>query len=525
MIMSHYHAMQCAEPLLLPPPIPLRTLLEGKVVESERIEFKRGWNPLSVLHTLCAFANDFHNLGGGYIVIGIAEQGGVPQLPPVGLNPHEIDAIQKEILYLGYESIRPFHHPAVTHCEINGASVLLLRVHGGQTRPYKARLSLAKDGRDWGYFIRKGSCTVRARDHDEAELLSLTATVPFDDRMNQRARVTDLSRELIREYLLEVESELASHVDSLDPEELGRQMNIVDGPTEEPLPINVGLLFFNAEPWRFFPVAQIDVVWFPQGTGGDNFTEKIFRGPIHHMAREALDYIRRNYLNETVIKHRDRAEATRVENFPYDAVEESVINAIYHRSYEEREPVEVRIGVDEMIILSYPGPDRSVQLDQLRAGRANPRRYRNRRIGEFLKELELTEGRCTGITKIINAMTKNGSPPPEFEFDSHHSYFMVRLPVHLLARPPAVEPSTDQVADQVTAQVAALIRVIEGEMKSKEIRTAMGLSHSRHFREAYLWPALSAGLLEMTVADKPNSRFQKYRLTQKGRLWRIRKPR
>lgn len=27
------------------------------------------------------------------------------------------------------------------------------------------------------------------------------------------------------------------------------------------------------------------------------------------------------------------------------------------------------------------------------------RRYRNRRIGEFLKELELTEGRSTGIPK------------------------------------------------------------------------------------------------------------------------------
>src|SRR3982074_2022042 len=200
--------MLAAEPTLLPSPINLRRLLGGQVVESERIEFKRGWNPLSVLHTLCAFANDFHNLGGGYIVIGIAEQDGVPQLPPVGLNPYEIDAIQKEILYLGYESIRPYFHPAVTHCQIDGASILLLRVHGGQTRPYKARLSLSKDGRDWGYFIRKGSCTVRARDNDEAELLSLTATVPFDDRMNQRAQVADLSRELIRDYLLEVQSEL-----------------------------------------------------------------------------------------------------------------------------------------------------------------------------------------------------------------------------------------------------------------------------------------------------------------------------
>jgi predicted HTH transcriptional regulator len=112
---------------------------------------------------------------------------------------------------------------------------------------------------------------------------------------------------------------------------------------------------------------------------------------------------------------RDRAEAAHVENFPYVAIEETVINAIYHRSYQEREPVEVRIGVDEMIILSYPGPDRSVRLDELRAGRANPRRYRNRRIGEFLKELDLTEGRCTGIPKIIKAMRENGSPPPVFE--------------------------------------------------------------------------------------------------------------
>jgi ATP-dependent DNA helicase RecG len=239
-------------------------LLGGQVVESERIEFKEGWNPLSVLHTLCAFANDFHNLGGGYILIGIAEKNGVAILPPVGLDSYEINRIQKELLQLSHESIRPHHHPAVALCEFDGATVLLLRVFGGLYRPYKARLSLAKDGHDWGYFIRKGSSTVRAKDHDEMELLSLAATVPFDDLINQRAQVSDLSRDLIRAYLLEVKSDLASHVDRLDPVALGRQMNIVTGPTEDVLPINVGLLFFNPEPWRFFPVAQIDVVWFPR---------------------------------------------------------------------------------------------------------------------------------------------------------------------------------------------------------------------------------------------------------------------
>ena len=131
-------------------------------------------------------------------------------------------------------------------------------------------------------------------------------------------------------------------------------MNIIGGPDEAPFPLNVGLLFFNPKPHHFFPATQIDVVWFPDGAGGDRFEEKTFQGPLARMVREALDYLRRNYLSETVIKHPDRAEATRVENFPHAAVEEAVVNAIYHRSYEEREPVEVRISPEELIPANHP---------------------------------------------------------------------------------------------------------------------------------------------------------------------------
>ena len=48
-------------------------------------------------------------------------------------------------------------------------------------------------------------------------------------------------------------------------------------------------------------------------------------------------------ISETVIKHRDRTEATRVENFPYGAIEQAVVNSVYHRGYDMREPIEVRI--------------------------------------------------------------------------------------------------------------------------------------------------------------------------------------
>jgi ATP-dependent DNA helicase RecG len=271
-------------------------------------------------------------MGGGYIIIGLEEKSGLPVLPPKGLDLGSIDAIQKEILNLGFNAIQPYYHPIVVPALVDGQHILVLWVLGGQTRPYKAKLTLNKDNKEYGYFIRKGSSTVRARRADEAELISLAATVPFDDRFNQRAKVEDLSRELMQEYLTQVGSDLLKQAPGLSLVELGRQMGVIGGPEEAPFPLNVGLMMFNPEPWRFFPVMQIDVVWFPEeGPGGNRFSEKVFKGPIPRMTRDALDYIKRNFISETVIKHHGRAESTRIENIPYDAIEEVLVNAVYHR--------------------------------------------------------------------------------------------------------------------------------------------------------------------------------------------------
>lgn len=44
--------------------------IEDLLIESNRIEFKKGWNPASIYHSVCAFANDFNDLGGGFILAG-----------------------------------------------------------------------------------------------------------------------------------------------------------------------------------------------------------------------------------------------------------------------------------------------------------------------------------------------------------------------------------------------------------------------------------------------------------------------
>ncbi len=54
-------------------------------------------------------------------------------------------------------------------------------------------------------------------------------------------------------------------------------------------------------------------------------------------------------------------------------------------------------------------------------------------------------------------------------------------------------------------------------MSRRELQDSLGLKHEDHFREAYLVPALDAGLVEMTIPEKPTSSKQRYRLTDKGR--------
>ncbi len=82
-----------------------------------------------------------------------------------------------------------------------------------------------------------------------------------------------------------------------------------------------------------------------------------------------------------------------------------------------------------------------------------------------------------------------------------------------------VTTTAPQVSPQVTPQVGELLAAIRGEMGREALQSTLGLSDRKSFRKRYLKPALADGLIEMTIPDKPNSRFQKYRLTDKGRQW------
>ena len=143
-------------------PIPVKDLLLARRVESTRIEYKANWNPEKVLHSICAFANDIDNTGGGYIVLGVAEKDGRPIPPPQGLQKDSVDAINKELVRL-CKLLEPVFLPVVEPVEYDGVELLVIWVPGGYERPYKAPIVIAKDVRpEKACYIRKMASTLRA---------------------------------------------------------------------------------------------------------------------------------------------------------------------------------------------------------------------------------------------------------------------------------------------------------------------------------------------------------------------------
>ena len=278
--------------------------------------------------------------------------------------------------------------------------------------------------------IESIASTIQADKEDRDELISLTRQTPFDDRINTEASIDDISPLLVREFLRNVGSELLSVIEktSLD---VYKSMDLVGGPVEMLYPKNIALMMFNYRPEKFFPYSQIEIVEYPNGMDDPTFFEKpVITGPVYSQIQQALLQLQSIVLKERIYKNNDRPESDRVWNYPYRALEESIVNALYHRNWEIREPVEIRILPDCIEIINQGGPDRSVKIEEIKKGIIRNKRYRNRRIGDFLKELDMTEGRGTGIPIIRREMAKNGSPEPRFETNDNYSYFITTLPIH-----------------------------------------------------------------------------------------------
>ncbi len=412
-------------------PVNIDDLINARTVESVRIEFKRGWNPKEVIHSICAFANDIREYGSGYIIIGIDEKDGVASLPPVGLNDNQIDPIQKEFLNLCFQ-IKPNIIPVIEPILFQGKHIIVIWVTTGEERPYNAPSELGEKGQR-KIYVRPASATIPATPELESELRELASYRHFDDRINIKASLNDLDFGLILSYLQEVKSQLYHDAPKMSIEELSVKMQIARGQIENLKPLNVGLLLFCKEPDKFFEGCKTNIVEF-ENEAGTQYSEKSFKGPIQNQIRQIMGYLDSTVIKQYTRKESNKPEVDRFFNYPYSALEEAVVNALYHRSYENPTPNEIRIykaGTDRRIeILSYPGPLPPIDKNALLQLKVVARNYRNIRLGEWLKNLRLAEKYATGIPTMVDALKKNDSPAPILLTDEVRSFFLAIFKIH-----------------------------------------------------------------------------------------------
>jgi ATP-dependent DNA helicase RecG len=409
-------------------PVNLDDLLHHRTIESQRIEYKATWDGKieeAVLRTTCAFANDFHNLNGGYIVVGIEEKDGQPILPPRGLDDYDIDLVQRKIMGAFRRGLKPDYLPPIFIEKYLDRTLLVIWVPAGDNKPYESPDRKGKST----YWIRSGSATIEATGDLKRQLFENAAKIPFDDRRCLKGDIGDISAVLLNKYLTDVRSHLA--VLDLPLLDILSRLRLTVPVNNHVLPKNVSLLFFSDEPNKFFEGAFIEVVQFGDDAGGDLIEEKQFKGPISDQIHSCLNYLDSIGGGTLLEKISGQPEVERTVPYPYEAMREAIVNAVYHRSYEyPPEPIKIYLYPDRMEIISYPGPVTGISQNDFNRSSIPAVPARNRRIGEFLKDLRLAERRGTGIPKIQRRMLENGSPDAEFIFDDDRTYFRVVLPVH-----------------------------------------------------------------------------------------------
>lgn len=559
-------------------PINIEDLLNKKKVESNRIEFKASWNPDKIYHTICAFATDLENTGGGYILVGVEEENGIARRPVKGVDEAEIDRILKDMV--GYDAkISPSYLCKVSPEDIDGKTILVIWVPAGINRPYSVMESVVAKKSVPKFYIRSKSSTIEAKGEILDEVRDLANRVPFDDRGNDKISIDDISGIRVYEYLKAVGSKLVDEFGRKSLLEILDEMDLLVGPIEKRQIKNVAAMMFCDNPEKFFPVTQVDIIHFPEGSieNPDVMIEvpKII-GPVPKIINETLSYLRTNVIKQRITKPSDTEKSIKVFNYPYQAFEEAVVNSLYHRDYMEREPVEITIEPTHVDILSYAGPDRSISAEAIKeAKKLKARRYRNRRLGDFLKELGLTEGRATGIPTIQKHLKLNGNAPATIATDDDRTYFLMTIHCREDMIGQNDIDTSNQEGDTLSLEgintqlknelanddlqvyigdnmdisllVNELVNLISRvylqvwekaetdqslmiadvlkmflSLKTKSLTSAELLNQSNigslyKLRRYILEPVISAGYIEMSNPEKPTSSKQRYLLTEVGR--------
>ena len=161
------------------------------------------------------------------------------------------------------------------------------------------------------------------------------------------------------------------------------------------------------------------------------------------------------------------------------------------------------------------------------ARKLKARRYRNRRLGDFLKELGLTEGRATGIPTIQKALKDNGSAAAVIETDDDRTYFLMTIPCRdgfegvdyaineaINEKNEAINETLNETLNEKELSIFVLIAQ-SPNIKQKDLLTVSSLSRTTAWR---ILNALYSAPLNL-IAYQGSKKTGGYVLTERGKAY------
>lgn len=403
------------------------------VRESEQVEWKEDVADIEdVVTTLSAFANDWSNLGGGYVVCGareIKDEHGFPAVEIRGLTANRLKEVEGKVLTGCRERISPSIAPLVEEVETDDPARRVLVFVVAAT----ARAHTFRRGNEAGkHYVRISRETREARNGVLRELLVRKNEVePWDRRVCATATTNDLDLVALRDAL--------QRMNVFDPQR-GIDDYLSDTRTLSPFvpplcgrdqltgalrPRNFAMLLFGRHTQAHVRGAYSLVSIYPGQDRSELHAERHeLDGTLIEQARKTIDIL--GIQSFTAYDKTDES-APNALKYPRLALTEAMVNALAHRDYEMDDPTRTTIFSDRIEILSPGALPTGVKLETLQAGKASPK-WRNQSLAWFLSRLQLAQAEGQGIPTIFRSMRDEGCPPPTFEADD--ARVICTLPAH-----------------------------------------------------------------------------------------------
>lgn len=390
--------------------------------ESERVEWKENVADIeSLVKTSVAFANDFSNLGGGYIVCGAREtidEYGFQKLIEIGLTANRLKEIEGKLLSDLREKVFPSIVPITEEIPVSEEKRILIFIIPASNTAHSYRAS-GKDSST--YYVRIGRETREAKNGILRELLIQKKEIaPWDKRINSKADLKDIDLLILREYLQEMRvwDPNKALEDFLSDKE---RISSFIGPLFEKekltailRPKNFTLLMFSKDPLLFFSGAYTVFSIYKGKDRSETTAERHeITGNIVQQARKCIELLNA----ETYTAFNKTDNTPNQLKYPQRALQEAVVNCLVHRDYEIDQPSRITVFTDRIEIFSPGNLPRAIEKSKFLEGKSTPF-WRNQSLAYFFNKLQLAQAEGQGIPTIIRTMKEEGCPKPIFEIDS-----------------------------------------------------------------------------------------------------------